>query len=93
MLYTKFILYIYVVVVGVYTSLLSIYRGNFQKQQKKTVAVSFILHFSFNKMQQKTTPNVCGQLKNDFQLNNSLKIINLNKQQQQQKPMTKKQQP
>lgn len=72
------------VVVGVYTSLLSIYRGNFQKQQQqKTVAVSFILHFSFNKMQ-KTTPNVCGQLKNDFQLNNSLKIINLNKQQQQQ---------
>lgn len=41
-------------------------------------------------MQKKTTPNVCGQLKNDFQLNNSLKIINLNKQQQQKKPMTKK---
>lgn len=76
-------MFFFVVVVGVYTSLLSIYRGNFQKQQK-TVAVSFILNFSFNKMQKKTTPNVCGQLKNDFQLNNSLKIINLNKQQQQQ---------
>lgn len=46
-----------VVVVGVYTSLLSIYiGGNFQKQQQqKTVAVSFILHFSFNKMQKNNT--------------------------------------
>lgn len=72
-----------VVVVGVYTSLLSIYRGNFQKQQKKQLlSVSFCI-FPSIKCKKKTTPNVCGQLKNDFQLNNSLKIINLNKQQQQ----------